>query len=1223
MAKLVFNIQDGKDMEYLLTTAETTLGRREENDIVINNTWISSRHAMIRLGDDGIYEVKDLGSSNGTFVNGVRVEQEKLRDGDVVSFGQLETSFFEDQRRTLPKAAVAMVSKVSKSEVPSNTANGAGKSDPMSVESSKRASAKSVRAAENVAGRASTSGPEASVATLASPKRDGVGAVSLERLVSSTEAPVNQVVHAEAQFKALQEQLGDLRKQMESAQKSEEVRRVQAETSLKSKLEELATMEAAVRELKQVKAEIESSKGTLEDLRIQSTASRKELLEATQQTAALRAESAVLGSKNFQFVQAQSAHAKQEQAMADTKAAFHKELAAHEALMATNQQEIAEARQSLALLHEKIQSEEVRHLEASQHSASQLETLQALHEQSNRHANARLELEETEKALAETRRRVEAEENQQREQLNKSAEDLRVLNAELAEAQAVRTALREAQAELTAVRQALANESEHLEKSRMTAGDEIRSWEAQVGSLQQVHIKLHGEHEHMLSSMEAEQLKAREALQTLQKEHRALESVTQRLTEAQAQFAALQQEKQSHLADLETISSARSEMEKELLAVTARHTESQEKFSGVQKNLNDCSAAYERLSAEHHQTVQSLAAAEAQHQQVRENLALAEEELASRNQALVLSSVKLQELAQTEAALKHLQADLHSAQATLDQEQLKVGALEQTKIKVESDLADLQAEFDRLNALKQELQVVEPILAEKSKELADVEKSLFASRMAYEQLGREHIAMQQDSAEEAAKLSELQRQLSEFERQSKRVQLEIQEAESALQAKSLAAVQAQTTLDRHQRDLQTNLQAGELQLQTRQGEIEKLNFQRDDLQQQIGILTQDLQARAAELDQLQRNLSVARTDFAEQQAVLQAAQSEQQNNGKALEELKDELRMVSQTVAGFRKQQTAIEQELRAAQEKLALEQKSLEQRRRESMEMEIRLQQQTTAQQQTAAKIATEAKILGELEGRRVTLQTETVDLETRLSKLQISSKESGSAAEASSARLSEITAAIGHVENDLASLQESHVTVAAELQVLESNRKRMELELQAQQSKRQEFEDLARRALEYQTLLAQGPPPLTPGKVARLEEQIKVLEERKQTIASAVDTNWGTVHAIGKNLIKQIDFQDDLIAQLENNQSSPEALSQLKVLREGILDMLQEFGITPYSYSPGTEVDIAMRRRIQIVESRTSEALKTKILDTFRPGYVCTPAPDQPATLLRKAEVSVSTPK
>ena len=93
MAKLVFKIRDGEDMEYPLTAESTTLGRNESNDIVINNSWISSRHAIFKKGADGVYELTDLGSSNGTFVNGEKVEGVKLKDGDAVSFGQLDTIF--------------------------------------------------------------------------------------------------------------------------------------------------------------------------------------------------------------------------------------------------------------------------------------------------------------------------------------------------------------------------------------------------------------------------------------------------------------------------------------------------------------------------------------------------------------------------------------------------------------------------------------------------------------------------------------------------------------------------------------------------------------------------------------------------------------------------------------------------------------------------------------------------------------------------------------------------------------------------------------------------------------------------------------------------------------------------------------------------------------------------------------------------------------------------
>lgn len=67
-----------------LTQSVTNLGRREDNDIVINNRKVSRRHAQIRLSDDR-YTIFDLQSSGGTFVNGHRVHQSSLRPGDVIS----------------------------------------------------------------------------------------------------------------------------------------------------------------------------------------------------------------------------------------------------------------------------------------------------------------------------------------------------------------------------------------------------------------------------------------------------------------------------------------------------------------------------------------------------------------------------------------------------------------------------------------------------------------------------------------------------------------------------------------------------------------------------------------------------------------------------------------------------------------------------------------------------------------------------------------------------------------------------------------------------------------------------------------------------------------------------------------------------------------------------------------------------------------------------------
>jgi hypothetical protein len=65
----------------------TTIGRAPENEIVVPNQEVSRRHARIVMVDSG-YVLRDLGSPNGTFVNGTRVtSDQRLRDGDKITVG--------------------------------------------------------------------------------------------------------------------------------------------------------------------------------------------------------------------------------------------------------------------------------------------------------------------------------------------------------------------------------------------------------------------------------------------------------------------------------------------------------------------------------------------------------------------------------------------------------------------------------------------------------------------------------------------------------------------------------------------------------------------------------------------------------------------------------------------------------------------------------------------------------------------------------------------------------------------------------------------------------------------------------------------------------------------------------------------------------------------------------------------------------------------------------
>ncbi|WP_228562437.1 FhaA domain-containing protein [Catenulispora rubra] len=74
-----------------LSTSQTTLGRGPEADVRMYDPGVSSRHAVIRLGDSAT--IQDLGSTNGTFVDGRRVGVADLRDGAVIVLGGVRVTF--------------------------------------------------------------------------------------------------------------------------------------------------------------------------------------------------------------------------------------------------------------------------------------------------------------------------------------------------------------------------------------------------------------------------------------------------------------------------------------------------------------------------------------------------------------------------------------------------------------------------------------------------------------------------------------------------------------------------------------------------------------------------------------------------------------------------------------------------------------------------------------------------------------------------------------------------------------------------------------------------------------------------------------------------------------------------------------------------------------------------------------------------------------------------
>jgi predicted component of type VI protein secretion system len=124
MPKLIITTESQGRIGYEFTEDLITIGRAPDNMIVIEDPSVSSRHAHLeRAGEN--YRVKDLGSTNGTRVNGLPVTETLLRFDDRVRFGGVESRFESDSQgsQPLPEQGQIKASAAEMSAAPTDFAN--------------------------------------------------------------------------------------------------------------------------------------------------------------------------------------------------------------------------------------------------------------------------------------------------------------------------------------------------------------------------------------------------------------------------------------------------------------------------------------------------------------------------------------------------------------------------------------------------------------------------------------------------------------------------------------------------------------------------------------------------------------------------------------------------------------------------------------------------------------------------------------------------------------------------------------------------------------------------------------------------------------------------------------------------------------------------------------------------------------------------------------------
>jgi pSer/pThr/pTyr-binding forkhead associated (FHA) protein len=96
-AMLIIHRGPNRGERFLLNSPDSSIGRSGDNEVVLDDVTVSRKHANIRKAGQR-FELIDLGSLNGTYVNGNSIARATLTNGDEIQFGKFHMLFVQNSR---------------------------------------------------------------------------------------------------------------------------------------------------------------------------------------------------------------------------------------------------------------------------------------------------------------------------------------------------------------------------------------------------------------------------------------------------------------------------------------------------------------------------------------------------------------------------------------------------------------------------------------------------------------------------------------------------------------------------------------------------------------------------------------------------------------------------------------------------------------------------------------------------------------------------------------------------------------------------------------------------------------------------------------------------------------------------------------------------------------------------------------------------------------------
>lgn len=97
-AMLIIHRGPNRGERFLINSPETAIGRSGDNDVVLDDVTVSRKHANIRRAGER-FELIDLGSLNGTYVNNNSIARATLNSGDEIQFGKFHMLFVQNIKK--------------------------------------------------------------------------------------------------------------------------------------------------------------------------------------------------------------------------------------------------------------------------------------------------------------------------------------------------------------------------------------------------------------------------------------------------------------------------------------------------------------------------------------------------------------------------------------------------------------------------------------------------------------------------------------------------------------------------------------------------------------------------------------------------------------------------------------------------------------------------------------------------------------------------------------------------------------------------------------------------------------------------------------------------------------------------------------------------------------------------------------------------------------------